>query len=196
MCQFGVVRTCISLVLSGKQVIIKIITYIYHALIKVLSAHMIHINLNTIFYTHVEQSPTKTIYLKIIYGNTYTYARTHTRTHAHTHTHTHTHTHARTRTHTHARTHALTHTHTLTVAKLGIDINWGGNTVRRGRFSVWAVSKVLWEWIPNVGSKAIQGAKAISLAFVLLDFQQKSVVYETECRHVAVQRDKQDQNHL
>ena len=26
--------------------------------------------------------------------------------------------------------------------------------------------------------------------------QKKSVVYETECRHVAVQRDKQDQNHL
>ena len=50
--------------------------------------------------------------------------------------HKRTHVHARTRTHTHARTHALTHTHTLTVAKLGIDINWGGNTVRRGRFSV------------------------------------------------------------
>ena len=38
--------------------------------------------------------------------------------------------------------------------------------------------------------------------FVLLDFQhagvrsRKSVVYETECRHVAVQRGKQDQNHL
>ena len=29
-----------------------------------LSAHMIHINLNMIFYTHVEQSPTKTIYIK------------------------------------------------------------------------------------------------------------------------------------
>ena len=38
--------------------------YIYHALINALSAHMIHINLNTIFYvyTHVEHSPTKTIY--------------------------------------------------------------------------------------------------------------------------------------
>ena len=29
-----------------------------------LSAHMIHINLNMIFYTHVERSPTKTIYIK------------------------------------------------------------------------------------------------------------------------------------
>ena len=38
--------------------------YIYHALINALSAHMIHISLNMIFYTHVEHSPTKTIYKK------------------------------------------------------------------------------------------------------------------------------------
>jgi len=38
--------------------------YIYHALINTLSTHMIHINLNMIFYTHVEHSPTKTIYIK------------------------------------------------------------------------------------------------------------------------------------
>ena len=38
---------------------IIIIMYIYHALINALSAHMIHINLNMIFYTHVEHSPTK-----------------------------------------------------------------------------------------------------------------------------------------
>ena len=31
--------------------------YIYHALINALSAHMIYINLNIIFYTHVEHSP-------------------------------------------------------------------------------------------------------------------------------------------
>ena len=37
---------------------------IYHALINALSAHMIHINLNMIFYTHVEHSPAKTIYIK------------------------------------------------------------------------------------------------------------------------------------
>ena len=35
--------------------------YIYLALINALSAHIININLNMIFYTHVEQSPTKTI---------------------------------------------------------------------------------------------------------------------------------------
>ena len=38
--------------------------YIYHALINALSAHMIHINLNMIFYTHVEHSPTRTFYIK------------------------------------------------------------------------------------------------------------------------------------
>ena len=43
---------------------IIIIMYIYHALINALSAHMIHMNLNMIFYTHVEHSPTKTIDIK------------------------------------------------------------------------------------------------------------------------------------
>ena len=63
--------------------------YIYHALINALSTHMIHINLNMIFCTHVEHSPTKTIcikyYKKIIYKKNKKYA-------LHTHTHTHTHT--------------------------------------------------------------------------------------------------------
>ena len=44
--------------------------YIYHALINALSAHTIHINLNTVFYTH---GPTKTIYIKY-------YMETHTHT--------------------------------------------------------------------------------------------------------------------
>ena len=39
-------------------IIIIIIIYIYHALINALSAHMIHINLNIIFCTHLEHSPT------------------------------------------------------------------------------------------------------------------------------------------
>ena len=59
-------------------VIIIIIMQIYHALINALSAHMIHINLNTILNLQVEHSPTKTIYR--IIGK---------RTHMHTHTHTH-----------------------------------------------------------------------------------------------------------
>ena len=48
--------------------------YIYHAIINALSAHMIHINLSMIFYTYVEHSPTKTIYIKY-------YTETHTHTH-------------------------------------------------------------------------------------------------------------------
>ena len=38
--------------------------YIYHVLMNTLSAHTIHINLNTIFYTDIEHSPTKTIYIR------------------------------------------------------------------------------------------------------------------------------------
>ena len=43
---------------------IILIIYTYHALINALNAHLIHINLNIIFYTHEEHSPTKTIYVK------------------------------------------------------------------------------------------------------------------------------------
>ena len=68
---------------------IIIIMYIYHALINALSTNIMYINLNTIFCTHVEDSPTKTIYIRH-------YMDTHTHTHicvcARTHTHTHTHT--------------------------------------------------------------------------------------------------------
>ena len=49
---------------------------IYHALISALSTHMIHINLNMIFYKHVEHSPTKTIFMKYYtYVNRYIYFR-------------------------------------------------------------------------------------------------------------------------
>ena len=61
-----------------------IIMYIYHALIDALSAHMIHINLNMLFYAHVEHSPTKTMYIKYY---TYTHKKhykTHTMTVAET----------------------------------------------------------------------------------------------------------------
>ena len=50
--------------LGSQQRIIIIIMYIYLALISALSTHMIHINLNMIFYMHVTHSPTKTIYIK------------------------------------------------------------------------------------------------------------------------------------
>ena len=52
-----------------ENLIALIIMYIYHALINALSAHMIHINLNMIFYTHVKHSPTKTIYIKYYLKN-------------------------------------------------------------------------------------------------------------------------------
>ena len=38
--------------------------YIYHALINAQSAHRILINLNIIFCTHIEHSPTKTFYVR------------------------------------------------------------------------------------------------------------------------------------
>ena len=44
---------------SQDILIIIIIMYIYHALINALSAHIIHVNLNEIIYTHVQHSPTK-----------------------------------------------------------------------------------------------------------------------------------------
>ena len=58
-----------DLVACDFELVLIIIMYIYHALINTLSARMIHarmihINLNTVFYTHVEHSPTKTIYIR------------------------------------------------------------------------------------------------------------------------------------
>ena len=48
-----------AMFLSLKLNLFNVRLYIYHALINALSAHMIHINLNMIFYTHLEHSPTK-----------------------------------------------------------------------------------------------------------------------------------------
>ena len=44
------------------------------------------------------------------------------------------------------------------------------------------MSKVLWELIPNVGSKAREGAEAMSLAFVLLDSQHAGSEEERSVR--------------
>ena len=49
--------------------------YIYDVLIDTLSTHIIHINLNAILCTYVEDSPSKTIYIRH-----YTYTHTHTHT--------------------------------------------------------------------------------------------------------------------
>ena len=61
--------------------------YIDHALINALRAHVIHIILNMIFCTHVEHSPTKTIYIRYYMELTHTRARA--RIQAHTHARTH-----------------------------------------------------------------------------------------------------------
>ena len=58
--------------------------YIYHALTNALTAHMIHINLNMIFCTYVEHSPTKTIYIKYYLKKIYIYIKRTTNTHTHT----------------------------------------------------------------------------------------------------------------
>ena len=71
--------------------------YIYHALINALSAHMIHVNLNVIFYTHVKHSPTKTICIEYSLKK----QKQKCTTNMHTHTHTHTCVHACARAHTH-----------------------------------------------------------------------------------------------
>ena len=55
--------------------------YIYHAPINALRTHMIHINLNMIFYTHVEHSPIKTIYVKYYKNKIKNTLQTHTHTH-------------------------------------------------------------------------------------------------------------------
>ena len=108
----GNVTGCCRLLFGDFVIIIIIITtvmYGYHVLINALSTHMIHIDLNMLFYTHVKHSPTKTIYIKYTEKQTNThYTNTHTamnsnvydtdlyctclhvRAHAHTHTHTHT----------------------------------------------------------------------------------------------------------
>ena len=71
-------------VVARIKIIIIIVMYIYHALINGLRAHIIHINLSTIFYAHIEDSPTKAIYIRH-YMDTHTHTqktRTHTCMHA------------------------------------------------------------------------------------------------------------------
>ena len=63
---------------GGNEIIIM---YIYHALIKALSAHIMHINLNTIFCMYAEDSPTKTVYVRH-------YVETHALVHKRKRTHT------------------------------------------------------------------------------------------------------------
>ena len=125
---------------------------------------MIHINLYMIFYTHVEHSPTKTIYIKY-------YLK-----------HTHTLKNAR-QTHTH---NDCSRNRVLILVRM--EILWEEEVFQFDfkRWQGWAVSKVLWEWIPNVRSKARKGEKAMSLGFVLLDFQHAGVRRRVSCMRRSV----------
>ena len=153
---------------------IIIIMYIYHALINALSTHIIHINLNTVFYTHVEDSPTKTVYL---------------RRYMETHTHTHTHTRTLKALYGNAHTHTCTHndcSKNWVLILVGAEILWEEDGFQSGfkRWQGWAVSKIIWEWIPNVGSKAREGVKVTTLTFCIAGFsacgcRKKSIVSET-----------------
>ena len=88
--------------------------YIYHVLINTLSVHTIHFNLNMIFYTYVEHSPTKRIYVKYYMEKTNKHAK-HARPHTHTHTHRNSNVYDTDLYHTpYTRTCAPPHTHTRT----------------------------------------------------------------------------------
>ena len=91
-----------------------IIMYIYHMLTNVLSTHIIHINLNMIFYTHVEHSPIKNNLHKVLYGNTDTH--THTAMNSNVHDTNWYHTCTRVCAH---YTHTYTHTLTMSIAETG-----------------------------------------------------------------------------
>ena len=125
--------------------------YIYHALINTLSAHMIHINLNTIFYTHIQHSLIKTIYIRY-YVETCVRVHTHTLTHTHTNTHTHTHT------HTHSHTQTLTHTHSHTLSL------FCPNTKRLKLVKVWfwVLTLILPSWL-QPGWEAVTGGHCYRL---------------------------------
>ena len=72
------VSTIITNSRCGQRIIEIITMYIYHALTNAMSAHMIYINLNMIFYTHIEHSLTKAIYIRC-YKDTHTRARARSR---------------------------------------------------------------------------------------------------------------------
>ena len=66
-------KTLTDWTLSTNGTLNSIIINNNNALINALSAHMIHVNLNMIFLTYVEHSPTETIYItdKVLYGRSF-----------------------------------------------------------------------------------------------------------------------------
>ena len=76
--------------------LIIIVMYIYHVLINTVSTHMIHINLNAIFYAHTNTIFNTNVEHVQSYQNNLHFIRCvlkHTHTYTYTHTHTHTHIH-------------------------------------------------------------------------------------------------------
>ena len=94
----------------------------------------------------------------------------------------------------HTHMHACRHTHTHMTSRnrvlilVWVEILWEEEGFQLGfkRWQGWAVPTVLLEWIPNVGSKAREGAKAMGLAFVLLDFQHAGVRRRAQCTRWSV----------
>ena len=88
---------------------------------------------------------------RTLHTHAHTRARARARTHAQRERNTHTRT-RHTHVHTHARTHARTHTGCWGdwVLKLAGAKQEEGFQFGFKRWQGWAVSKVLWEWIPNV----------------------------------------------
>ena len=100
--------------------------------------------------------------------------------------------HTETCTHTHMYTHAHAHndsSRNWVLIFVGVEILWEENGFLFGfkRGQGWAVSKVLWEWIANVGSKAkVESAKAMCLVFVSLELVFCFVFSEGGCRKMCI----------
>ena len=92
-----------------------------------------------------------------------------------------------TRYYTHTRTHN-DYSRNWVLILAGVEILWEKEDFQFvfKRWQGWAVSKVLWEWIPHVESKARESTKAMTLVFVLLDFQHAGVRRRAQCTRWSV----------
>ena len=152
-------------------IIIIIIMYIYHALIN--CSHDIYWLKYNILYLCRAQSYLNNLH-KVLYGNTHT--------HAHTHNDC---------------------SRNWVLILVGAKIVWQEEGFQFGFKRLPGLSSV--EGLVEVNSKCgVQSKRRYEshqscvciVGFPACGYQKKSVVYETECRHIAVQRGKQDQNHL
>ena len=93
---------------------------------------------------------------------------------------------------------ARTHTHTLTdydcsrnwvLILDGVKILWEEEGFQFGfkGWRGWTVSKVLWEWIPNVGSKAREGVKAMNIFVICSDLSRQITCFSMMFEFIAEQ---------